>query len=90
MITSNSRYANNPVVLLSTRRGNIVTIAPKAKEPQRIEYTFIRVEEGARVDHLAVAAFGDETQWWRIADANPEIIDWTNVPAGTVLRIPRG
>lgn len=88
MITSRSRYINNPVVLLDTERGPVVTIAPLTPTPKQIQFTSIRLQAGDRLDIMAKHLFGDETQWWRIADANPEILDWTDLPAGTILRVP--
>ena len=90
MISARSRYADSPVVLLKTSRGSVVSLARKQPRPKRIEYTFIRVQAETRIDHLAKNAFGDEKMWWIIADANPEILDWTSLPMGTTLRLPRG
>lgn len=89
MIAANSRYASNTVVLLPTSRGSVVTIAAKTPTAVQIQYTWMVLHEGERLDHLAKMAFGDETLWWKIADVNPEILDWTNVPVGTRLRVPR-
>lgn len=88
MVSTNSRYASNAVILLNTNRGSVVTIAHKTPQPLTISYTFIRLDEGERIDHLAFNMYGDARLWWKIADANPEILDWTNVPTGTVLRVP--
>jgi hypothetical protein len=41
-----------------------------------------------RPDLLAGQMYGDETMWWVIADANPEILDWMDVAPGTRVRIP--
>ena len=88
MIGNNSRYVSNPVVLLDTDRGPIVTIAPRPPEVKVIQFTFVRLQDGDRLDLMAKHLFGDESQWWRIADANPEILDWSDVPIGTILRVP--
>ncbi|WP_274919314.1 tail protein X [Streptomyces sp. WZ-12] len=47
-----------------------------------------RWKEGDRVDLLAHRHYGDATQWWRIANVNPHILDWTEPESGTVIRIP--
>ncbi|MEW1675565.1 tail protein X [Streptomyces sp. VTCC 41912] len=44
--------------------------------------------EGDRADLLAHRHYGEASQWWRIADVNPQILDWTSVPASTRIRIP--
>lgn len=36
-----------------------------------IEHT---VSEGERLDHLAKHYYNDDRLWWRIVDANPEVI----------------
>ena len=90
MINGKSRYVKNPIVLLSTSRGSIVTIAPVAPQPRLVEYTYIRLEEGDRLDLMALRLYGDERFWWKIADANPEILDWTDLAVGTILRVPVG
>jgi hypothetical protein len=40
------------------------------------------------IDGLAYVYFGDPTQWWIIANANPEIMNWNNLAPGTTVRIP--
>jgi len=46
------------------------------------------VRPGDRLDLLAHVAFGDTTQWWRLADANPfPDADRLERP-GTVMRLP--
>jgi hypothetical protein len=88
MISGKSRYVNNPVVLVSSNRGPVVTIAPLPPQPRVLSYTYVRLADGDRLDLMAVRLYGDERLWWKIADANPEILDWTDVPMGTVLRVP--
>ncbi len=59
------------------------------------------VKAGERLDHLARHYYGDDRLWWRILDANPELIfglPLMPVPdsagpaedlVGTILLIPR-
>lgn len=42
-----------------------------------------------RLDLLATKYYGTPQFWWVIAEYNPEITDFTNIPAGTVIRVPR-
>lgn len=44
---------------------------------------------GDRLDLLAELYYNRPDLWWFILDHNPEINDPANIPAGTVLRIPR-
>lgn len=88
MISSRSRYANSAVSVVSSARGDLLTILPPDPAPKVFNFTYMLVTEGDRIDLMAHRIYGDDTLWWIIANANPEIMDWSNVPAGTVLRIP--
>jgi nucleoid-associated protein YgaU len=44
---------------------------------------------GDQIEYLAFSAYGDETQWWRIANANPEVLFWNSVQPGQQIRVPR-
>lgn len=46
-------------------------------------------KNGDRIDTLAAQFFLFPNRWWIIAEFNPKIDDWVNVPAGTHIRIPR-
>lgn len=52
-----------------------------------VDYTW---SEYDRIDLLAGQVFGDETMWWVIAQVNPEIMTWDDIPPGTVVRVPSG
>lgn len=56
--------------------------------PQLIEYTYYRVVAGDRVDTIAHQFYGRGDYWWRIARANPEILDWLMIKPGDVIRVP--
>jgi len=90
MISGKSRYVNNPVVLVSSSRGPVVTIAPAVPQTRVVDFSYVSLREGDRIDLMALRLYGDERLWWKIADANPEILDWTDVAFGTVLRVPSG
>lgn len=85
-----SRYADNQVVPITdstgTTRSTIIITPPSQAAVYSIStYTW---QIGDQIDYLAFSAYGDETQWWRIADANPEILFWNDVTLGTQVRIP--
>lgn len=88
MIQANGRYANSTVVTLDVNGLPRQVITPSAAVP----YTFVyqsHIWSGAdRLDLLANRMYGNPTQWWGIAAGNPEIMDWTQVQPGTVIRIP--
>lgn len=88
MISANSRYANNQVVALNQDGQVINVIVPSQPVTTTFTYVSHMVTGNDRLDNLANQYFGDPTQWWQISNANPEWIDWTAVPPGTVIRIP--
>jgi nucleoid-associated protein YgaU len=47
------------------------------------------VTYGDRMDNLAAQFYNDPTQWWRIADANPEIFFPGQMAPGSIIRIPQ-
>lgn len=85
------RYANSSVVKIAQPDGSTrFTIVPSTPTPYWVfDFTFYQVSSADRMDKIAFHIYGDGSMWWHIADANPEILDWWDVPAGTILRIPR-
>jgi nucleoid-associated protein YgaU len=55
----------------------------------RLTYNTYTWKEGDRLDKLSSDSYHYADDWWRIAEANPEIVDLQNIAPGTVLRIPR-
>lgn len=89
MISANSRYRTATVTTATgpdgLTRQEMRVAFPRAR---RITYTYHRVLSGERGDTLAFRYYGNGSLWWMIADANPEILDWLELPPGQVLRIP--
>jgi phage tail protein X len=89
VITPDSRYTTavitTSVDLNGETRQEMRVPFPRSK---LITYTYHRVIEGERIDTIAYDYYQNGTLWWKIADANPEVFDWFDVPAGTTLRIP--
>lgn len=84
-----SRYVKAAVVRVADSTGSYhPTIFPAGPQPHRFNYTEYLVMDGDRIDTLAARFLGSETSWWQIADANPEILKWVDIPMGTVLRMP--
>jgi len=50
-----------------------------------VPHTFV---EGETLTGLSWRYFNRPDLWWAIAEYNPEIKDFINIPGGTVLRIP--
>lgn len=89
MIDPGSRYANSSVVSIDNAAGiPIATIVPAPPGIYSFTYTSYLFTGADRLDNLASRFYGDPTVWWNIARGNPEILDWSNVPPGTTIRIP--
>jgi phage tail protein X len=88
-IALTSRYQRNRtgVILSSTGipRQAILHRYPQSLILQVVEHLWTRYD---RIDILAARYYGNETSWWMIAESNPRILDWTNIPIGTIIRIP--
>ncbi|MET9119955.1 tail protein X [Streptomyces sp. NPDC004528] len=89
MISSNSRYADLTPVIVTGSDGKTRNVIPP-EGPMVVSATVTEYiwREGDRVDLVAYRNYGDAALWWRIADVNPQIMDWTELPAGTRIRIP--
>ena len=44
--------------------------------------------EGERLDQIASKYYQNPKSWWLIPEYNPEIVDFTAITPGTILRIP--
>lgn len=93
MILPNSRYANSQVVTICAPAvfggGNVAVIVPSQAVAYSFTYVTYQVQIGDRIDSIAYQFYTDATLWWRIAQANPEILWWDNLTPGTVIRIPQ-
>lgn len=89
MIFSNSRYAGYTLELITDNQGDtrntILLPEPKAVSFTYLTYSWTHLD---RIDTLAYRFFGNATLWWKIANANPEILYWDIVTPGTQVRIP--
>jgi len=86
-----SRYENSVVDFFSYKpeedpRPTVFYEFGNAGYTQYVEYVW---KEGDRMDQIAAKFFAYPQQWWFIAQANPRIADFLNIPPGTIIRIPR-
>lgn len=88
MITQGSRYTNSAVTTAIVNGKPAKVIVPGTPQPLTVSFTTYIVTEGDTPDLLANQFYSDPTLWWRIADANPEILWWGSISPGTRLRIP--
>lgn len=89
MITSTSRYYGRTITLLPSNEGDArLTILPPEPDDVTFNFTYYRWVDGDRIDVVAYNFYGDATLWWVIADANPEVMEWSSIARGTVIRVP--
>lgn len=89
MISANSRYAASSVVTIDDPvLGYVQVIVPSQQQAYTFNYVSHMVSDTDRLDRLAYQYYSDPTQWWRIADGNPELIFFGNLTPGTIIRIP--
>lgn len=88
MISSISRYNNAILDVVSDERGAHQVVIPQVPQELVVTYTYYQIEEFDTVDRISEEVFGDGRYWWKIADSNPEILDWRNLVVGTIIRLP--
>lgn len=66
--------------------GKIIAIR-KDSDPVRVSRYL--VISGDTIENMAFKLFGDPTQWWRIADVNPQISFPLDLAPGMEIRIPQ-
>jgi phage tail protein X len=87
-INTNSRYVNNKIVAMEVNGKVRPTLVIEPPDELRINYSTYVWQDGDQIEYLAWSAYGDEQSWWVIANANPEILFWNNLPRGTKVRVP--
>jgi hypothetical protein len=88
MILPNSRYANSTVATVDKDGSDVAVIVPSAQRSYSFGFANHQVRVGERIDSIAYQYFTDATMWWKIADANPEILFWDNLTVGMIIRVP--
>ena len=89
MILTGSRYANARVLTVAVggKPRRVIKINPQ-QDPFSFNYAAYQMRQSDTLPGLAFAYYGDATQWWQIADVNPQITFWGQIPPGTIIRIP--
>jgi hypothetical protein len=90
-IFDSSRYVANRLALVTDPNG-VARVTILRPEPFNWSFRYSQYVWSVddRIDLLTSGVYGDPNLWWIIARANPEIMDWSEVAPGTVLRIPDG
>ena len=92
MIYEGSRYENASIQTSRGKNGDPAqAIYSYAIRGVTFNYRWYITKEGDRWDLLASRFFGDAEQWWRLAEANPEVyFPESTIPANTSVRVPSG
>jgi prophage DNA circulation protein len=89
VISANSRYAASVTAIITGSDGKSRNvILPEGPGVLAATVQIYTWAEGDRADLVAYRNYGDSSQWWRIAEFNPQILDWTEISVGTRVRIP--
>ena len=91
MIVLGSRYQSSEIGYVLNGRSGVprATVAPPPLQVYEDGYDVWFWRDGDRLDLLAEQFYGKSTEWWRLLDANPEIVDPAILAPGTRVRIPR-
>jgi hypothetical protein len=89
--SNDSRYYDSVVdyFTISATAENTPVLLYEFSDFGNMDYVDYSWKNGDRIDNLAAQFFLFPNRWWIIAEFNPKIDDWLNVPAGTIIRIPR-
>lgn len=86
-----SRYQRNETALVTDRKGQLqLAIIHRRPTDQTLRVSDYRWRTSDRIDDVAARYYGSESSWWMYAEANPQILDWTQVPSGKQIMVPRG
>lgn len=92
MIYLRSRYAESEIeYILDSRTGISQATVLREALDQELAEQYGRVyywRDGDRLDYLAYQFFDNSLEWWRILDANPEVLNPSQIQPGTAIRIP--
>ncbi len=89
MIYFDSRYADSEVRLaLDSRTSKHRFTAYREWPVVSSEFFYYEWVEGDRIDWVSEKFLGKPNLWWRVMDANPEVLDPLTILPGTLLRIP--
>jgi nucleoid-associated protein YgaU len=85
-----SRYAGAAVLRVPGRDGKARPTLYSMIAPVEYGLQYQRYVVGAGEDYTDIATrlYDDPTQWWRIADVNPQYLYPDFLPTGAVIRLP--
>lgn len=84
MLTSSSRYTT----ATADKDGESIVIGVR-KATTTVQYVTYTARTGDTFSLLATRLYNDPTQYWRIADINPQVKFSDVIPTGETIRIPK-
>lgn len=89
-IYSGSRYSDAIVDYFTKEEYGPATpvVIYKFDSLKRVSYFTHIYTTGETLHGLSQKYFRRPDLWWAIAEYNPEVVDFTNIASGTLLRIP--
>lgn len=90
-IYKTSRYADSEIDYVSLTENEDATpvLSYIFAELGTLSWTDYTWKDGDRLDKVSQDFYSTPYSWWIIMEANPEIEDVLNIPAGYTLRIPK-
>lgn len=92
MIYLSSRYADSDVTYILNPRNSVSTASvlrdAPALDPEQSYRRVYLWRDGDRLDDVAQRVLGDSSEWWRILDANPDVLNPLAIRPGTFLVVP--
>jgi nucleoid-associated protein YgaU len=82
-LSSLSRYELSPGL---TTDGKVIAVR---KNADAVTVSRHVVAPGETIEVLAHRLYGDPSQWWRIADVNPQVSFPLDISPGMEIRLPR-
>jgi hypothetical protein len=90
-IFSGSRYSDSVVDFFTKNEYGVATpiVIYKFDSLDSVSFFTHIYNDKETLHALSQRYFRRPDLWWTIAEYNPEIVDFTNIKAGTLMRIPR-
>jgi len=90
MIFEGSRYETVAVAPIAGDDGVVrqTLLTPHTPPATEFQFSYYTIKEGDRIDILAERFLGDAELWWVLADYNPQMLFYEDLPANTILRVP--
>ena len=87
-ISADSRYSQTTLAVIDVDNTPRQVIVAGEQTSFTFNFTNYLVKDKDRLDLLAYTFYGDALKWWLIADANPQVMLWDTLVAGSVIRVP--